>query len=77
MVNGLKLLQRQQQPNGIQRAYVFINERGAGNDSIQLGSGEIVRNPSLKSDRDRRRHLTALQGEVSAADQTARAPGGR
>jgi hypothetical protein len=34
------------------------------------GSCEIVRNPSLKSDRDRRR-LTALQGEVAVADQTA------
>ena len=27
-VNGLKLLQRQQQANGIKGAYVFINERG-------------------------------------------------
>jgi type 1 fimbriae regulatory protein FimB/type 1 fimbriae regulatory protein FimE len=27
-VNGLKLLQRQQQSNGIKAAYVFINERG-------------------------------------------------
>ena len=36
-----------------------------------IGSGEIVRNPSLKSDRDRRRRLTALQGEVAVADQTA------
>ena len=27
-VNGLKLLQRQQQANGIKAAYVFINERG-------------------------------------------------
>ncbi len=34
-----------------------------------IGSGEIVRNPSLKSDRDRPRHLTALQGEVAGADQ--------
>jgi hypothetical protein len=32
-----------------------------------IGPGEIVRNPSLKSDRDRR--LTALQGEVAVADQ--------
>ena len=30
-----------------------------------------VRNPSLKSDRDRRRRLTALQGEIAVADQTA------
>jgi len=36
-----------------------------------IGSDEIVRNPSLKSDRDRRRHLTALQGQVAGADQTA------
>ena len=35
------------------------------------GSGEIVRNPSLKSDRDRPRHFTALQGEVAVADQMA------
>ena len=27
-MNGLKLLQRQQQANGIKGAYVFINERG-------------------------------------------------
>ena len=27
-VNGLKLLQRQQQANGTKGAYVFINERG-------------------------------------------------
>jgi len=38
---------------------------------FQLGSVEIVRNPSLKSDRDCRRRLTALQGEVAVADQTA------
>jgi hypothetical protein len=39
---------------------------------IQLfgsGSGDIVVNPSLQSDRDRRRLLTALQGEVAGADQ--------
>ncbi len=35
------------------------------------GSGEIVRNPRLKSDRDRPRHLTALQGEIAGADQVA------
>jgi len=39
--------------------------------AIRLGSGEIVRNPSLKGDRDRSRHLPALQGEVAVADQTA------
>ena len=39
--------------------------------SIQPGSGEIVVDPSLKSDRDRGRRLTALQGQVAAADQTA------
>ena len=27
-MNGLKLLQRQQQANGTEGAYVFINERG-------------------------------------------------
>jgi hypothetical protein len=27
-MNGLKLLRRQQQTNGIKGAYVFINERG-------------------------------------------------
>ncbi len=32
--------------------------------AIRLGSCEIVVNPSLKSDRDRRR-VTALQGEVA------------
>jgi len=36
-----------------------------------IGSGEIVRNPSLKSDRDRRRRVTALQGEIAGADQMA------
>ncbi len=36
-----------------------------------IGSGEIVRNPSLKSDRDRGRHPTTLQGEVAVADQMA------
>ena len=36
-----------------------------------IGSREVVRNPSLKSDRDRRRHVTALQGEVAGADQMA------
>ena len=34
-------------------------------------SGEIVVNPGLKSDRDHRRRLTALQGEVAGADQVA------
>ena len=38
--------------------------------AIRLGSCEIVVNPSLKSDRDRRR-VTALQGEVAVADQMA------
>ncbi len=36
-----------------------------------IGSCEVVCNPSLKSDRDRRRGLTALQGEIALADQTA------
>ena len=36
-----------------------------------IGSCDVVRNPSLKSDRDRRRLLTALQGEVAGADQMA------
>ena len=35
-----------------------------------IGSGGLLRNPSLKSDRYRRR-LTALQGEVAVADQMA------
>ena len=33
-----------------------------------ISSGEIVGNPSFKSDRDRRRRFTALQGEVAIAD---------
>jgi hypothetical protein len=37
-----------------------------------IGSGEIVRNPGLKSDGDRRRRLTALQGEIAVADQARR-----
>jgi hypothetical protein len=37
----------------------------------QVSGDEIVRNPSLKSDRDCCRRLTALQGEVAVADQTA------
>ena len=32
---------------------------------------EIVGNPGLKGDRDRRHRFTALQGEVAVADQTA------
>ncbi len=36
-----------------------------------IGSGEIVRNPSLKRDRDRRRRFTALQAEIAGADQVA------
>ncbi len=36
-----------------------------------IGSCDVVRNPSFKSDRDRRRRLTALQGEVAGADQMA------
>ena len=39
--------------------------------AIRLDSGEIVVNPSLKSDRYCCRRLTALQGEVAGADQTA------
>jgi len=39
--------------------------------AIRLGSGDIVVNPSLKSDRDRRCRLTTLQGEVAVTDQTA------
>jgi hypothetical protein len=42
----------------------------SGLSAGSIGSGEI-RNPSLKSDRDRRRLLTALQGEVAGADQMA------
>jgi hypothetical protein len=34
-------------------------------------SGDIVVNPGLKSDRDRRRCPTALQGKVAGADQMA------
>ncbi len=39
--------------------------------SIQPGSGEIVVDPSFESDRDRRRRVTALRGEVAGADQMA------
>jgi hypothetical protein len=34
-------------------------------------SGDVIVNPGLKSDRDHRRRLTALQGEVAGADQMA------
>jgi hypothetical protein len=44
----------------------------SANRSARLtGSGDIVANPGLKSDRDHRRRLTALQGEVAGADQVA------
>jgi hypothetical protein len=36
-----------------------------------IGSRDHVRNPSLKSERNVRRRLTALQGEVAGADQMA------
>jgi hypothetical protein len=36
-----------------------------------IGSCDVVRNPSLKSERNVRRRLTALQGEVAGADQMA------
>jgi hypothetical protein len=35
------------------------------------GSGEIIRNPSLKSERNVRARLTALHEEVAGADQVA------
>ena len=37
-VNGLKLLQRQQQANGIKAAYLFINERGQPFGRMGIGS---------------------------------------
>jgi site-specific recombinase XerD len=39
-VNGLKLLQRQQQANGIKAAYVFINERGQ--PFRRMGIGRMI-----------------------------------
>ena len=36
-----------------------------------IGSCDVVRNPSLKGERNVRRRLTALQGEVAGADQMA------
>jgi hypothetical protein len=36
-----------------------------------IGSCDVVRNPSLKSERNVSRRLTALQGEVAGADQMA------
>ena len=36
-----------------------------------IGSGDVVRHPSLKSDRDRSRSVPALQGKVAGADQMA------
>ena len=36
-VNGLKLLHRQQQSNGIKAAYVFINERGQPFGRMDIG----------------------------------------
>jgi hypothetical protein len=38
---------------------------------LLISSGEVVVNPGLKSDRDRGRCLTALQGKVAGADQMA------
>jgi type 1 fimbriae regulatory protein FimB/type 1 fimbriae regulatory protein FimE len=39
-VNGLKLLRRQQQANGIKAAYIFINERGQ--PFGRMGIGRMV-----------------------------------
>ena len=39
-VNGLKLLQRQQQAGGIKGAYVFINERGQ--PFARMGIGRLI-----------------------------------
>ena len=36
-----------------------------------IGSCDVVRNPSLKSERNVRRRLTALHREVAGADQVA------
>jgi site-specific recombinase XerD len=49
-VNALKLLQRQQQANGIKAAYVFINERGQPFGRMGIGrmierGGEAARLP--------------------------------
>jgi site-specific recombinase XerD len=49
-VNGLKLLHRQQQANGIKAAYVFINERGQPFGRMGIGrmierAGEAARLP--------------------------------
>jgi site-specific recombinase XerD len=49
-VNGLKLLRRQQQVNGIKGAYVFINERGQPFGRMGIGrmverAGEAARLP--------------------------------
>ena len=49
-VNGLKLLQRQQQANGTKGAYVFINERGRPFGRMGIGrmierAGEAARMP--------------------------------
>jgi hypothetical protein len=54
------------------------SERTGGSSNVAkcwlgrlIGSCDIVRNPRLKSDRDRSRRRPALQGEVAGADQMA------
>ena len=52
-VNGLKLLQRQQQADGIKGAYVFINERGRPFGRMGIGrmierAGEAAGLPCIR-----------------------------
>jgi len=57
-------------PRGLSRS------KAAFESFRDTSSCEIGRNPSLKSDRDRGRRPTTLQGEVAGPDQMA-APRGR
>jgi site-specific recombinase XerD len=65
-VNGLKVLHRQQQVDGIKAAYVFINERGQ--PFGRLGIGRMIERAGEAAGLPSQVHVHLLGSAVHLAD---------